>query len=189
MTVKINGTDGIDVAQLRAPDGTPVAMTIDNDGRIAFPAQGIGPILRAENTTGSAAISVPSGWASATMIFGTEVLDTENGYNPSTGEYTVQRTGLFFLNARLRYNVATGNNDREIDVNVTITGGSGFYSQVPHSVEYPKTTPINLFRTISGFIYATAGTVIKITAAAEYTGNTIGTGNQGNSVFHLTRLN
>jgi len=38
MTVKISGTDGIDTAQLRAPDGDPVAMTIDNAGKVAFPA-------------------------------------------------------------------------------------------------------------------------------------------------------
>lgn len=38
MTTKISGTDGIDVAQLRAPDGDPVAITIGNDGKVAFPA-------------------------------------------------------------------------------------------------------------------------------------------------------
>ena len=37
MTVKIDGTNGIDVAQLRAPDGDPVAMTVGNDGKVAFP--------------------------------------------------------------------------------------------------------------------------------------------------------
>ena len=37
MTVKIDGTNGIDTAQLRAPDGDPVAMTIDNAGKVAFP--------------------------------------------------------------------------------------------------------------------------------------------------------
>lgn len=37
MTVKIDGTNGIDTAQLRAPDGDPVAVTIDNDGKVAFP--------------------------------------------------------------------------------------------------------------------------------------------------------
>jgi hypothetical protein len=37
MTVKISGTDGIDTAQLRAPDGSPVAMTIDNSGVVALP--------------------------------------------------------------------------------------------------------------------------------------------------------
>jgi hypothetical protein len=36
--VKIDGTNGIDVAQLRAPDGDPVAMTIDGAGAVAFPA-------------------------------------------------------------------------------------------------------------------------------------------------------
>jgi hypothetical protein len=40
MTVKIDGTNGIDTAQLRAPDGDPVAMTIDALGKLAFPAQG-----------------------------------------------------------------------------------------------------------------------------------------------------
>jgi len=40
MTVKISGTDGIDTAQLRAPDGDPVAMTIAAGGKVAFPAQG-----------------------------------------------------------------------------------------------------------------------------------------------------
>ncbi len=189
MTVKIDGTNGIDVAQLRAPDGTPVAMTIDNDGRIAFPAHGNGPILTAHNTQGSAAISVPANWAMVTMIFGTETLDTENGYNPSTGEYTVQRTGLFFLNARLRFNIGAGQQGREIDTNVTISGGSGYINQVPNSVEYPVVAiAYGIFRIISGFIYATAGTVIKITAGAELAGNTIGSGNVGNSQFHLTRI-
>lgn len=37
MTVKISGTDGVDTAQLRAPDGDPVAITIDNAGKVAFP--------------------------------------------------------------------------------------------------------------------------------------------------------
>jgi hypothetical protein len=40
MTVKISGTDGIDTAQLRAPDGDPVAILIDALGKVAFPAQG-----------------------------------------------------------------------------------------------------------------------------------------------------
>ena len=40
MTVKIDGTNGIDTAQLRAPDGDPVAITIDVLGKLAFPAQG-----------------------------------------------------------------------------------------------------------------------------------------------------
>jgi hypothetical protein len=40
MTIKIDGTNGIDVAQLRAPDGDPVAMTIDNVGAVAFPQMG-----------------------------------------------------------------------------------------------------------------------------------------------------
>jgi hypothetical protein len=35
--VKIDGTNGIDVAQLRSPDGDPVAMTIDALGKLAFP--------------------------------------------------------------------------------------------------------------------------------------------------------
>jgi hypothetical protein len=43
MTVKIDGTNGIDTAQLRAPDGDPVAMTIGNDGKAAFP-QGVTPV-------------------------------------------------------------------------------------------------------------------------------------------------
>jgi hypothetical protein len=32
MSVKIDGTNGIDVAQINAPDGSPVALTIDNEG-------------------------------------------------------------------------------------------------------------------------------------------------------------
>jgi hypothetical protein len=40
MTVKIDGTNGIDTAQIRAPDGDPVAMTVGNDGKVAFPAMG-----------------------------------------------------------------------------------------------------------------------------------------------------
>ena len=43
MTVKIDGTNGIDTAQLRAPDGDPVAMTIDNAGKVAFPQGVKGP--------------------------------------------------------------------------------------------------------------------------------------------------
>jgi hypothetical protein len=37
MTVKIDGTNGIDTAQLRPADGDPVAMTIAADGKVAFP--------------------------------------------------------------------------------------------------------------------------------------------------------
>jgi hypothetical protein len=36
VSTKISGTDGIDTAQLRAPDGDPVAMTIDNAGKVNF---------------------------------------------------------------------------------------------------------------------------------------------------------
>lgn len=55
MTVKISGTDGIDVAQLRAPDGDPVAMTVSNAGVVAFPQSPsmdtTGPIFRAVGDT------------------------------------------------------------------------------------------------------------------------------------------
>jgi len=37
MTVKIDGTNGIDTAQLRPADGDPVAITIAADGKVAFP--------------------------------------------------------------------------------------------------------------------------------------------------------
>jgi hypothetical protein len=40
--VKIDGTNGIDTAQIRAPDGDPVAMTVGNDGKVAFPAGNAG---------------------------------------------------------------------------------------------------------------------------------------------------
>jgi len=37
MTVKIDGTNGVDTAQLRPADGDPVAITIAADGKVAFP--------------------------------------------------------------------------------------------------------------------------------------------------------
>lgn len=54
MTVKIDGTNGIDTAQLRAPDGDPVAMTIGNDGVVAFPAQ-------EQSLTGNGYVKLPGG--------------------------------------------------------------------------------------------------------------------------------
>lgn len=43
MTVKISGTDGIDVAQLRPADGDPVAVTIDATGKVNCPQRVTGP--------------------------------------------------------------------------------------------------------------------------------------------------
>jgi len=54
MTVKIDGTNGIDTAQLRAPDGDPVAMTIDALGKLAFPAQG-------QSLTANGYVKLPGG--------------------------------------------------------------------------------------------------------------------------------
>ena len=46
MTVKISGTDGIDTAQLRAPDGDPVALTIANDGKVTVNVPQSGAVLQ-----------------------------------------------------------------------------------------------------------------------------------------------
>lgn len=61
MTVKIDGTTGIDTAQLRAPDGDPVAVTIDNAGVVSFPAmpQVLGPSGAGSTAQGS--ITLPGG--------------------------------------------------------------------------------------------------------------------------------
>jgi len=82
MTVKIDGTNGIDTAQLRAPDGDPVAMTIDNAGKVAFP-QGGSPLAFAWCVFGGAA---------ASPITPTTSFNVTNVTKVSTGVYRINLT-------------------------------------------------------------------------------------------------
>jgi hypothetical protein len=101
MTVKISGTDGIDTAQLRAPDGDPVAITIDNVGKVAFPQGPVqsGPLLTA-------------GWNSVGTINGALLLQPVvivqvGGGTYSAGRFTPNKEGYYQVNASTRFNSTT----------------------------------------------------------------------------------
>jgi hypothetical protein len=95
MTVKISGTDGIDTAQLRAPDGDPVAITIAADGKVAFPATPSngwdGPAFLAKTnavqTLGAAAWTV--------LNFQVEVFDTANCF--ASNKFTPNVAGYYLF--------------------------------------------------------------------------------------------
>ena len=73
MTTKISGTDGIDVAQIRAADGDPVAIAISGAGVVSFPVGEKKPIFSA---TQNAAQSLTS--SASKLLFQVEEFDPLN---------------------------------------------------------------------------------------------------------------
>lgn len=78
MTVKISGTDGIDTAQLRAPDGDPVAVIIAADGKVTLPQNPF------SNIAASATVTVSSGVPTKNSSFNVGVVG-----RPSVGQFNV----------------------------------------------------------------------------------------------------
>jgi hypothetical protein len=102
MTVKISGTDGIDTAQLRAPDGDPVAMTIDNAGKVAFPATPV-PAFWAILTPASQGIGSLNAWGIPVL---TKQFDTNNCFQ--SGRFTPTVEGYYQVNASCNFTAASG---------------------------------------------------------------------------------
>jgi hypothetical protein len=93
--VKIDGTNGIDTAQLRAPDGDPVAMTVSNDGKVAFPAS-----TKSLFSANSNSVSIPNtNTETAINSWATPELNQNNGWNPAGGALTPQKAGAYLVTA------------------------------------------------------------------------------------------
>jgi hypothetical protein len=110
MAVKISGTDGIDVAQLRAPDGDPVAVTISNAGVVAFPqtpSNLSAIVLSAPKTAGQ---TVNTATDTELSGYATPTVDSVSGFNVTTGRYTPNKAGWYSVTAQIRYTVAISAN-------------------------------------------------------------------------------
>ena len=90
-TVKLRVTAGVGTATLRGALGTQAVIKPLNP-TIAVTANPVG--FRA--TTPVTNVSVNNG-ASATMLFGTEEVDTNSAYNPATGRFTPNAAGYYSI--------------------------------------------------------------------------------------------
>ncbi len=108
MTTKISGTDGIDVAQLRAADGDPVAMTISSAGVVAFPQTPATESIRGFFQAKTAADQLFTS-GHLTKVSLTETFDQDGWFtSPSGHRYTPQIAGYYQFFANL-WMSATGN--------------------------------------------------------------------------------
>lgn len=108
MTTKISGTDGIDVAQLRAADGDPVAMTISSAGVVAFPQTPAPESIRGFFQAKTAADQLFTS-GNLIKVSLTETFDQDGWFNsPSGHRYTPQIAGYYQFFANL-WMSATGN--------------------------------------------------------------------------------
>ena len=96
------------VQNIKHTNGT-TAQTIDSSGRVLTPAR---PTFRARRINN---LSLSGGNDTQTLIMNAVDFDVGNGYNTSTGFYTVPLGGIyfFFLNARFD-DVASGSYSRAI---------------------------------------------------------------------------
>ena len=96
-----NGT--MKLARGNAGATTQDIMTVDAAGKVAFP-QGlsyIGACLVAEKTTTQ---TVNSGTQTVVAPFNAATLDTQSGFNATTGRYTPTKAGWYMVLGQVRYN-------------------------------------------------------------------------------------
>lgn len=103
MTTKISGTDGIDVAQIRAADGDPVAIAISGAGVVSFPATPTvanGSAFSAGKTAAQALNTTV-----AKITFDVELLDSDDSFADS--RFTPKVAGWYQINFKVRLDLAT----------------------------------------------------------------------------------
>jgi hypothetical protein len=103
MTTKISGTDGIDVAQIRAADGDPVAIAISGAGVVSFPASpatATGSAFSAVQTSVQTLTSTPS-----KLLYQTELLDSDNSFDSS--RFTPKVAGWYLITSRMAVDSTT----------------------------------------------------------------------------------
>lgn len=100
MTVKIDGTNGIDTAQLRAPDGDPVAMTIGNDGKVAFPATPT-PAFKAYASEAQSAANGP-----VKLSLQIEDFDADGSYDAPNSRFQPTVPGYYQFNYNFQTSVS-----------------------------------------------------------------------------------
>jgi len=133
MTVKIDGTNGIDTAQLRAPDGDPVAMTVGNDGKVAFPQ---GPVQDGPAFLATVSANQPVTSAARTRInFNTESFDTDADFDIATNRFTPQVAGYYSVTTMARVDNATTSAVLAIAKNGVDVANTGDFTTA--TIKYP----------------------------------------------------
>lgn len=100
MTVKISGTDGIDVAQLRAADGDPVALTISSAGVVEFPQSAFankGPTFRAYRTADQTGI-LANTWTK--ILFTSVEFDTASAFDVVNSRFQPNIAGYYYVSGQ-----------------------------------------------------------------------------------------
>ena len=84
----------------------------------------------------SAYATITSSTSGQTIVFQHEIIDVGNGYNPSTGIYTVPRTGRYQVSYTLSNSVAASNNLYSLMVNNNSTPASTMWLYEQHDAYY-----------------------------------------------------